>query len=199
MPRSKRIVDLVIAAGGLILFSPIMAVIALLVRVFLGSPILFRQARTGYQERVFRLYKFRTMSSGRGPDGDLLSDERRLGALGRSLRALSLDELPELFNVLRGEMSLVGPRPLLQEYLPLYSAEQRRRHHVYPGLTGWAQINGRNILTWADKFKLDVWYVDHQSLGLDLKILALTPLVVFRRRGINQPGHATVDRFTGGH
>ena len=197
MPRSKRVVDLLIATIGLIFFSPVLLVIALLVGLTLGKPILFRQVRTGFRGRPFGLYKFRTMTAARGRDGELLPDEQRLGRFGRFLRSVSLDELPELINVLRGEMSLVGPRPLLEEYLPLYTEEQQRRHDVLPGLTGWAQVNGRNILSWADKFRMDVWYVDHWTFWLDLRILMLTPLVVFAQRGIHQPGRATVDRFTG--
>lgn len=198
MRRTKRILDLVASVLTLIVLAPFLGIIAMLVRVSIGAPVLFRQPRAGYQGRIFSIYKFRSMTEAHGSDGTLLADGARLTPLGRFLRAASLDELPELINVLRGEMSLVGPRPLLEEYLPLYSAEQRRRHDVYPGITGWAQINGRNAITWADKFKLDVWYVDNQSFWLDLKIMLRTPGRVIQRVGINQPGRATVDRFKGG-
>jgi lipopolysaccharide/colanic/teichoic acid biosynthesis glycosyltransferase len=197
LPVGKRLLDLLAAALGLLVLSPLLLLIAALVRLTVGAPVLFRQARTGYRGRVFRLYKFRTMTEARGPDGGLLPDARRLTPLGGWLRRLSLDELPELINVLRGDMSLVGPRPLLPEYLPLYSREQARRHDVYPGLTGWAQVNGRNALTWADRFDLDVWYAAHRSFGLDLKILLLTLWVVIRGEGVSHPGSATMDRFTG--
>ncbi|MGC8856668.1 MAG: sugar transferase [Anaerolineae bacterium] len=197
LPRSKRIFDLTIASLALLLLSPLLLLIAILIRIFLGSPILFRQQRPGYQGRPFYLYKFRTMNNRLSPDGQLLPDAERLTRLGRFLRSLSLDELPELYNVLRGEMSLVGPRPLLMEYLPLYSAEQMRRHEAYPGITGWAQINGRNALDWPTRLALDVWYVDHWSFWLDLKILLLTIWKVLKREGINQPGQATVEYFKG--
>ncbi len=197
MPPSKRLLDLLITIPGLLLLSPIMLGIALLVLIKHGKPILFRQLRPGYRGEPFYLYKFRTMRDARDPDGNLLPDEQRLTRLGRFLRATSLDELPELFHVLRGEMSLVGPRPLLMQYLPRYSPEQARRHDVLPGITGWAQVNGRNALTWQDKFRLDVWYVDHWSLGLDLRILLLTLWKVIRREGISQPGHATAPEFMG--
>jgi sugar transferase EpsL len=197
MPRIKRIFDLVATTAMLIVLIPLLLMIALLVRIFLGSPILFYQPRTGYKGRVFHIYKFRTMSGARGQDGKLLPDEQRLRPFGVFLRAASLDELPELFNVLRGEMSLVGPRPLLEEYLAYYSPQQTQRHDAYPGITGWAQVNGRNALGWEEKFILDVWYVKNWSFWLDIRILLLTPAVVFRRRGVNQTGRATVDRFTG--
>jgi lipopolysaccharide/colanic/teichoic acid biosynthesis glycosyltransferase len=197
LPRSKRLFDLIVAGLALIALSPLLLLIAILIRIFLGSPILFRQQRPGYQGRPFYLYKFRTMNNRLGPDGRLLPDAERLTRLGRFLRSLSLDELPELYNVLRGEMSLVGPRPLLMEYLPLYSAEQMRRHEAYPGITGWAQINGRNALDWPTRLALDVWYVDHWSFWLDLKILLLTFWKVLKREGINQPGQATVEYFKG--
>jgi lipopolysaccharide/colanic/teichoic acid biosynthesis glycosyltransferase len=193
----KRIFDIVAASLGLVLLSPVLLVIAVLVRVFHGAPVLFGQVRPGYQGRLFRIYKFRTMTDARAPDGSLLPDAERLTPLGRFLRATSLDELPELFNVLRGEMSLVGPRPLLVQYLERYSPEQMRRHEVLPGLTGWAQVNGRNALTWQEKFALDVWYVDHWSFWLDIKILFLTLWKVLRREGISQPGHATAEEFMG--
>jgi lipopolysaccharide/colanic/teichoic acid biosynthesis glycosyltransferase len=167
------------------------------VRRKLGSPALFRQVRPGLHGRPFMMVKFRTMTDERGADGELLPDAQRLTAFGRFLRASSLDELPELWNVLRGEMSLVGPRPLLMEYLPLYSPEQARRHEVRPGITGWAQVNGRNAVSWDERFKLDVWYVDHRSLWLDLRILWLTVRKVLVREGISAQGEATMSRFTG--
>ena len=188
MPRSKRIFDLIATSLGLIILSPVMLLLAVLVRLFIGAPILFRQKRPGYKGLPFYIYKFRSMTETRDAHGNFLPDTARITRFGRFLRSLSLDEWPELFNILRGEMSLVGPRPLLMEYLPLYSPEQMRRHDVYPGLTGWAQVNGRNAVTWQDKFKLDVWYVDHWSFFLDLKILWLSCWKVIRREGINQPG-----------
>jgi lipopolysaccharide/colanic/teichoic acid biosynthesis glycosyltransferase len=197
LPRGKRVFDLLAAGLGLLILSPLLLLIAALVRMWIGAPVLFRQARAGYRGAPFFIYKFRTMTEARGPDGGLLPDAQRLTRLGNWLRGASLDELPELLNVLRGEMSLVGPRPLLPEYLPLYSAEQARRHDVYPGLTGWAQVNGRNALTWADRFRLDLWYVANRSFGLDLKILLLTLWVVVRGAGISHPGSATMERFTG--
>jgi lipopolysaccharide/colanic/teichoic acid biosynthesis glycosyltransferase len=182
--------------GGALLL-PFILLIALFVRLFLGSPVLFRHPRPGFRGLPFTLYKFRTMRDALGPDGQPLPDAQRLTAFGRLLRATSLDELPELWNVLRGEMSLVGPRPLLMKYLDRYTPEQFRRHLTLPGMTGWAQINGRNNVSWEDKFALDVWYVDHWSFWLDLKILLLTPLKVLRREGINQPGNATAMEFMG--
>ena len=193
----KRSFDLLGAIVLLVLLSPVLAVLAALVRWRLGSPVLFRQVRPGMGVRPFELRKFRTMRDARGPDGELLPDADRLTPLGKFLRASSLDELPELVNVLRGEMSLVGPRPLLTEYLPLYSTEQARRHEVRPGITGWAQVNGRNALDWPARLKLDVWYVDHRSFWLDLRILWLTAWKVVRREGISQPGQATMERFRG--
>jgi len=197
MPFSKRLFDLLASALALIVLSPVLALTALLVRIQLGGPILFRQQRPGYQGRPFHIFKFRTMIDRFAPDGSLLPDSERLTRFGRVLRSTSLDELPELFNILRGEMSVVGPRPLLMEYLPLYSAEQARRHDMPPGLTGWAQVNGRNALSWQDKFRLDVWYVDHWSFWLDLKIIFLTLVKVFKREGITQEGQATAEKFTG--
>jgi len=191
--------DLLLATLGLIALSPLFLLLALLVRLRLGKPVLFRQARAGYKGRPFTIYKFRTMTNARDAAGNLLPDAARLTRFGRFLRSLSLDELPELFNVLRGEMSLVGPRPLLLEYLPRYSPEQMRRHDVYPGLTGWAQIHGRNALTWQDKFALDVWYADHWSFWLDVKILLLTIWKILKREGISQPGQATAEEFMGDH
>ncbi len=197
IPRVKRIFDLVLTIPGLIVLSPLLLLVALLVRIKHGKPVIFRQMRPGYIGKPFNIYKFRTMTEARDHQGTLLPDTQRLTRLGRFLRITSIDELPELFNILRGEMSLVGPRPLLMQYLELYTPEQSRRHNVLPGITGWAQVNGRNALTWEDKFKLDVWYVDHWSLGLDIKILLLTPWKVLRREGISQPGHATAEVFTG--
>jgi lipopolysaccharide/colanic/teichoic acid biosynthesis glycosyltransferase len=197
VPPSKRLLDLLLASTGLLLLSPLLALTALLVRLRLGSPVLFRQERPGLGSRLFTVYKFRSMNSAADSQGRLLPDEQRLTPFGRFLRAASLDELPELFNVLRGEMSLVGPRPLFKHYLSRYSPEQARRHNVLPGITGWAQINGRNALSWEDKFRLDTWYVDHWSFGLDLKILLLTIWKVVRREGISQPGHATAEEFMG--
>jgi lipopolysaccharide/colanic/teichoic acid biosynthesis glycosyltransferase len=193
----KRLLDLTGAVVGLLVLSPVLGLIAWRVRREIGSPALFRQQRPGYRGRIFTLYKFRTMTDERGPDGELLPDEDRLPPFGRTLRASSLDELPELWNVLRGEMSLVGPRPLLSEYLELYTAQQARRHDVLPGITGWAQINGRNDRPWAEKLDLDVWYVDHRSFWLDLRILVRTLQVTLGRRGITLAGQATTVRFTG--
>ncbi|MCL4258075.1 MAG: sugar transferase [Anaerolineales bacterium] len=197
MPRSKRIFDLVLTLLALPLLLPLVLLIGLLVRIFLGRPVLFRQPRPGIGGLPFMLYKFRTMQDALGPDGQPLPDAQRLTGFGRLLRASSLDELPELWNVLRGEMSLVGPRPLLMKYLDRYTPQQFRRHLTLPGMTGWAQINGRNNVSWEDKFALDVWYVDNWSLWLDIKILLLTPLKVLRREGINQPGNATAMEFMG--
>jgi sugar transferase EpsL len=197
MPRLKRLFDLLLMIPGLILISPLLGLVACLIRFIHGRPILFAQKRPGYQNRLFTVYKYRTMTNGRGSDGTLLPDAERLTKLGRFLRSTSIDEFPELFNVLRGEMSLVGPRPLFAHYLERYSPEQARRHAVYPGITGWAQVNGRNVLDWDDKFRLDIWYVDHWSLGLDIKILWLTVWKVLKREGINQPGQATAEEFLG--
>lgn len=193
----KRIVDIVVAGVLLVLLSPVMALVALMVRRRLGSPVLFSQQRPGLHGRPFLMLKFRTMRDARDEDGRLLPDARRLTAFGRFLRSTSLDELPGLWNVLKGQMSLVGPRPLLMEYLPLYSPEQARRHEVRPGITGWAQVNGRNALSWEEKFALDVWYVDNRSFWLDLKIIGLTMVKVLRRTGISAEGEATMPRFTG--
>jgi sugar transferase EpsL len=197
IPLRKRIFDLALAIPGLALVSPLLLVIALLVRIYHGRPVLFRQARGGYRGSRFEVFKFRTMVDQRDDQGNLLPDGERLTPLGRFLRAASLDELPELFNVVRGEMSLVGPRPFFAKYLERYSPEQARRHEVLPGITGWAQINGRNALTWEEKFRLDVWYVDHWSLWLDVKILLLTLWKAVRREGINQPGYDTAEEFMG--
>jgi lipopolysaccharide/colanic/teichoic acid biosynthesis glycosyltransferase len=193
----KRLIDFLVAAVALVLLSPLFGVLALLVRVKLGSPILFRQVRPGLHGEPFTLVKFRTMRDVPGPAGKPLPDAERLTPFGAFLRSTSLDELPELWNVLRGEMSLVGPRPLLMAYLPLYSARQARRHEVRPGITGWAQINGRNAISWEEKFEYDVWYVDHHSIAQDLRIIGLTIVEVFRRSGISGEGVATMSAFEG--
>jgi lipopolysaccharide/colanic/teichoic acid biosynthesis glycosyltransferase len=193
----KRVFDFVAAASALLLLAPGLSALALAIRIWMGRPVLFRQVRIGRGERAFRIAKFRTMKDARDDAGNLLADEKRLTAIGRFIRRTSLDELPQLWNVLRGDMSLVGPRPLLPEYLPRYSEFQRRRHEVRPGITGWAQVHGRNALTWEQKFELDVWYVDHQSLWLDIRILFLTALKVLGRDGISQQGHATMSEFLG--
>lgn len=193
----KRLLDLLAAGTAVVLLSPVIAGVALAVRWKLGSPVLFRQKRPGLHGAPFTLYKFRTMTDARDAEGNLLPDGERLTRFGRWLRAASLDELPELFNVLAGDMSLVGPRPLLMQYLERYTPEQMRRHEARPGITGWAQVNGRNALTWEEKFEHDVWYVDHVSLGLDLRILARTAALVVRRHGINQPGAATAEEYRG--
>lgn len=194
---NKRLLDLAVAGLGFLAVSPLMWLIALVIRVTQGSPIFFTQVRPGKGGRPFRIVKFRTMNNARGPDGRLLPDAERLTSVGRFLRSTSLDELPELYNVLKGDMSMVGPRPLLMQYLDRYTPEQARRHEVKPGLTGWAQVNGRNALSWEEKFKLDVWYVDNWSLALDLKILFMTVVKVLRREGISQPGEATMEEFLG--
>jgi sugar transferase EpsL len=193
----KRLFDFAAAITLLWVASPIIFVLSVMVRLHLGSPLLFRQQRPGLHGQAFTLYKFRTMTDARDSQGNLLPDAKRLTRLGRFLRATSLDELPTLYNVLKGEMSLVGPRPLLMHYLPLYSPEQMRRHKVCPGITGWAQVNGRNLLSWQAKFELDTWYVDNLSFALDLKILAMTLWKTLRREGISQQGHVTSGEFTG--
>ena len=193
----KRIFDVIISAVGLIILSPLLLIIAILVRVKLGSPVFFRQERPGLNEKIFTLYKFRSMKNATDSKGNLLPDEDRLSGFGKILRASSLDELPELFNVLKGEMSLVGPRPLLVKYLELYSPEQHRRHEVMPGITGWAQVNGRNAVGWEDRFRMDVWYVDHWTPLLDLKILLLTVKKVFIHEGISAENQATMEEFKG--
>ena len=185
------------AVLGLVLLSPLLVLLAGIVWLRLGSPVLFRQERPGLGGRPFTMLKFRTMREASNGQGELLPDEQRLGRAGRILRATSLDELPELWNVLKGDMSLVGPRPLLMEYLPLYSSDQARRHEVRPGITGWAQVNGRNAITWEQRFELDIWYVEHVSFKTDMKILALTLLKLVRPHGISQPGSATMPKFTG--
>ena len=193
----KRLFDILLASVAIVVFSPLMLAIALALRFTVGSPAIWRQQRPGLKGRPFTIFKFRTMSDAKGPDGALLRDAQRISRFGSFLRRISLDELPELLNVLRGEMSWVGPRPLLMQYLDRYTPEQRRRHEVKPGITGWAQINGRNAITWEQKFALDVWYVDHRSFWLDLKILCLTIWKVLKREGISEPGQATMSEFLG--
>ncbi len=193
----KRLIDLTVALLLLFLLAPLMALVALAIWLRMGCPVFFRQVRPGYRAKPFTLYKFRTMREAYDDDGTLRPDAERLTLLGRLLRQTSLDELPQLWNVLRGDLSLVGPRPLLMQYLPLYSPAQARRHEVRPGITGWAQVNGRNAISWEDKFSYDVWYVDHWSLWLDLKILMWTLIKVVRQTGISQAGHATMQEFTG--
>ena len=193
----KRLMDIIGALCGLLVLGPVMFLLAVLVRVKLGSPVLFRQARPGMAGSAFEMAKFRTMTDAKDASGELLPDADRLTRFGQFLRSSSLDELPELWNVLKGDMSLVGPRPLLMEYLPLYSERQARRHEVRPGITGWAQVNGRNALSWDEKFELDVWYVENRTLWLDIKILFLTVWKVVKRDDISEPGAATMSRFTG--
>lgn len=193
----KRVFDLTVALLLIFLLSPIIIAVALVIRLKLGSPVIFKQQRPGYMGRPFHIYKFRSMTDECDAFGKLLPDEKRLPPFGLWLRSVSLDELPQLFNIVRGELSLVGPRPLMMDYLPRYSPEQARRHDVMPGVTGWAQINGRNAISWTEKFKLDVWYVDNRSFFLDLKILWLTLEKVLRRADINQAGRATVEEFMG--
>lgn len=196
-PFIKRCMDIAVSLGGLIFLSPVLVVLAVLVRRKLGSPVLFRQQRPGLNGKIFTMYKFRTMTDKRDGEGNLLPDEDRLPSFGKFLRSTSLDELPELINVLKGDMSLVGPRPLLVQYLPRYSTFQARRHEVRPGITGWAQVNGRNAISWEEKFSLDVWYVDNASFILDLKILWITVLKIMKREGISQEGQATMSEFSG--
>ncbi|MCW8842933.1 MAG: sugar transferase [Rhodobacteraceae bacterium] len=193
----KRVLDIIGATFGLLLFSPLLLFIALKIRSQMGAPVLFRQTRPGRDGKPFQMVKFRTMRDAVDADGTTLPDSERLTRLGQFLRSSSLDELPELWNVLKGDMSLVGPRPLLMEYLPLYSREQARRHEVRPGVTGWAQINGRNAISWEEKFALDVWYVDNRTLWLDLKIIWLTIRKVVKREGISAAGEATMSKFEG--
>jgi len=193
----KRLLDILLAALGLALLWPLLAVLALAVWSSVGRPVLFRQARPGLHGRPFEIIKFRTMTDERDVEGTLLPEAKRLTRMGRFLRSTSLDELPELWNVLKGDMSLVGPRPLLPSYLPLYSERQARRHEVRPGLTGWAQVNGRNTLGWAERLEMDVWYVENRSLLLDLRILAMTVWKVLRRDGVSQEGHVTMEQFKG--
>ena len=193
----KRLFDICVAGFGILVLSPIIIVLAFCVLIFVGRPVLFVQSRPGLHGRPFTILKFRTMTTGTSEDGEPLPDEQRMTPFGRFLRACSLDELPELINVLAGEMSLVGPRPLLMEYLPLYSREQARRHDVRPGITGWAQVKGRNRLSWEEKFELDVWYVDNRSFWLDLRIIWLTIIKVLKREGISYPGESTMSKFKG--
>jgi lipopolysaccharide/colanic/teichoic acid biosynthesis glycosyltransferase len=193
----KRIIDLVFSLFALVMLSPLLLILAIVIRLRLGGPVLFQQERPGRAGQPFLLVKFRTMTDERDNAGEPLPDSERLPSFGRLLRATSLDELPELWNVLKGDMSLVGPRPLLMEYLDLYTAEQFRRHDVRPGITGWAQVNGRNALSWEDRFALDVWYVENQSLWLDVKILLMTLVKVVKREGVAQQGHVTMEPFKG--
>ncbi|MDX4036278.1 undecaprenyl phosphate N,N'-diacetylbacillosamine 1-phosphate transferase [Aliarcobacter skirrowii] len=193
----KSIFDKILALFLIILFSPIYIVVSLLIFFKMGSPILFRQKRPGYKEKIFGIYKFRTMTNEKDANGNLLPDDKRLVGIGKFIRSTSLDELPQLFNVLKGEMSFVGPRPLLEEYLPLYNEKQKRRHDVKPGITGWAQVNGRNAISWDQKFDYDVWYVDNQSFWLDIKILWLTFLKVVKRSDISSSTSSTMEKFTG--
>lgn len=195
---TKRIIDIIVALVGLVLSSPVTLILALVIGVNMGKPVFFSQVRPGRHGKPFRLVKFRTMKGARDQSGKLLPDEERLTPLGKWIRKTSLDEVPQLLNVLKGEMSLVGPRPLLMEYLPLYSPIQARRHDVKPGITGWAQVNGRNSISWNEKFELDIWYVDHQSLVLDLKIILHTFMKILRRDGVSHSNHATMPIFTGG-
>lgn len=193
----KRAMDIVISVLLLLLLSPIICIVALLIRYQMGTPILFRQQRPGLYGKLFFLYKFRTMNDHTDASGSLLSDQNRMSKLGQWLRKYSIDEIPQLINVVKGNMSLVGPRPLLVEYLPLYSAKQHVRHQTKPGMTGWAQINGRNDISWEEKFDLDIWYVKNHTLTLDLKILCATIIKVIKKDGITQTGHASVEKFTG--
>ncbi|MCT7405757.1 undecaprenyl phosphate N,N'-diacetylbacillosamine 1-phosphate transferase [Aliarcobacter cryaerophilus] len=193
----KNLFDKTLALFLIILFSPIYVVVSLLIFLKMGSPILFRQKRPGYKEEIFGIYKFRTMTNEKDADGNLLPDDKRLVGIGKFIRSTSLDELPQLFNVLKGEMSFVGPRPLLEEYLPLYNEKQKRRHDVKPGITGWAQVNGRNAISWEQKFDYDAWYVDNQSFWLDIKILWLTFLKVVKRSDISSSTSSTMEKFTG--
>jgi len=195
--KIKKIIDIILSYIILILLFPLMVFIIIFNYVFLGWPIFYSQIRPGLNGNFFKLYKFRTMTNETDKNGNILSDEHRLTKFGKLLRSTSLDELPELINVIKGNMSLVGPRPLLKEYLPLYSEEQARRHEVKPGITGWAQVNGRNAITWEEKFKFDVWYVENVSFFLDIKILILTIVRIFQRQGITQKGQATMEKFKG--
>jgi sugar transferase EpsL len=195
--RIKRLFDLMIAVPSVGILLPLLVLIGILVRLKIGSPVFFRQKRPGINGKPFTIYKFRTMTNERDGDGNLLLDGDRLTPLGRFLRKTSMDELPEFFNVINGDMSIVGPRPLLMQYLDRYTPEQARRHEVKPGITGWAQVNGRNAISWEDKFRLDVWYVDNWSVWLDMKVIAMTVLKVLKREGISQKGHATAEEFKG--
>ncbi len=193
----KPLIDRVLALLLIILFSPVIAIVALLIYIKMGRPVIFTQPRPGKDEKIFNIYKFRTMTDERDSNGELLPDEKRLKGVGKVIRSLSLDELPQLFNVLKGEMSFVGPRPLLIDYLPLYNKEQRKRHQVTPGITGWAQVNGRNAISWQEKFKYDIEYVQKQSFLFDIKILLLTIKKVIKKEGISQQGNATMEKFNG--
>ena len=193
----KRAFDVISVLIGLILLSPLLLVVAVIVRIKLGSPVIFKQQRPGLHGNPFFMYKFRTMTDARDTDGNLMPDEERLPAFGKFLRSTSLDELPELFCVLKGDMSLIGPRPLMMKYLPRYTPQQARRHEVKPGITGWAQVNGRNAISWEEKFQLDVWYVDNWNMWIDFKILLKTFTSVFQREGITQYGHVTAEEFMG--
>lgn len=193
----KRLFDFTAAATAIVALSPVIITSAVLIKKKLGSPVLFKQVRPGKDGQPFEIYKFRTMTDARDAEGNLLSDAERLTSFGETIRKLSIDELPQLFNVIKGDISLVGPRPLLMDYLPLYNEEQKKRMSVRPGITGWAQVNGRNNISWEEKFKLDVWYVEHQSFILDLYIIFLTIIKVFKRSDINQSGHATIEAFKG--
>lgn len=195
----KRIVDMTMSGIGVIVLSPLLVIISVIILIQMGRPVFFKQMRPGLNGKPFDMYKFRTMTNAKDKQGYPLPDEQRLTRLGRFLRSTSLDELPELFNVLKGDMSLVGPRPLLMQYLDRYTPEQARRHEVKPGITGWAQVNGRNAITWEEKFALDVWYVDNWSLWLDMKIMAMTVVKVLKREGINAVGEATMPEFLGDH
>ena len=193
----KSFIDKLIAGILIILFAPIMFIVGIIIYFWDGFPIFFVEERSGYQGKIFKIYKFRTMTNEKDENGNLLPDEKRLKGIGKIIRSLSLDELPQLFNVLKGDMSFIGPRPLLKEYLPLYNDEQKRRHNVKPGITGWAQVNGRNAISWKKKFEYDVYYVDNISFLLDMKILWITIIKVFKREGISQKGQATTEKFNG--
>ena len=193
----KRILDVLLSGCALVVLSPVLLIVAVLVRTKLGSPVIFCQERPGKDEKIFKMYKFRSMTDARDENGELLPDEVRLTKFGRALRSTSLDELPELWNIFKGDMSIVGPRPLLVKYLPLYSEEQHHRHDVMPGLTGWAQVNGRNALSWEDKFRLDVWYCEHVSFSLDVKVIFLTVRCVLHHEGISGADSATMEEFRG--
>ena len=197
--RLKRIFDFLLALVLIIMLLPLYILISILILATLGQPILFKQKRPGYKEKIFEIYKFRTMTNDKDKNGNLLSDKERLKGIGKFIRSTSLDELPQLFNVLKGEMSFVGPRPLLVEYLPLYNERQKKRHNVKPGITGWAQVNGRNAISWEEKFELDIWYVENQSFLLDMKILWMTFLKVVKRDGINSKNSVTMEKFIGGN
>ncbi len=193
----KPLFDRILALILIIILSPIMIVVAILIYLWDGRPVIFTQKRPGFHEKIFKIYKFRTMTNERDKDGNLLPDAERLKGIGKIIRSLSLDELPQLFNVLKGDMSFIGPRPLLIEYLPLYNERHKKRHNVKPGITGWAQVNGRNAISWEQKFEYDVWYVENLSFLLDMKILWMTVLKVLKRSGISQDGHATMEKFKG--